>query len=92
MAKKGEQPMNISINTIKSELELSVLFWANHMHLTLVAPMGMDQNEYCTDIRVQFTDWMDSMYTQGSLSEDQVNNYTLIAFNDDQFNSIMGIK
>ena len=76
---------------IRNEIEMSVLFAESHLGTfkQYDTIKGLDRNYYPTHIRVLFTNWMDDQYSIGNLTEDQVNSYTLIAFNDLDFENYM---
>jgi hypothetical protein len=66
---------------MKTQKQVRKAFWQflkeSNPELFKFAKVSKSQNEQITDIRVSFTDWLDSMYRSNQITEKQVNNYTL---------------
>lgn len=66
---------------MKNQKQVRKAFWQflreSNPELFKFAKVSKSQNEQITDIRVTFTDWLDSMYKSGQITEKQVNKYTL---------------
>ena len=66
---------------MKNQKQVRKAFWQylreSNPELFKFAKVSKSQNEQITDIRVSFTDWLDSMYRSNQITEKQVNNYTL---------------
>lgn len=62
---------------ITTQREVRRLFWESFPEFANEKRPGYSQNDYRTDIRVAFTDFIDSLYQDGSISESMVNKVTL---------------
>jgi hypothetical protein len=66
---------------MKNQKQVRKAFWQflkeSNPELFKFAKVSKSQNEQITDIRVNFTDWLDYQYKSGQITEKQVNNYTL---------------
>jgi hypothetical protein len=60
------------MNTLK---EVRTAFWNAHPQHTQIG--GTKANDYSTDIRVNFSDYLDLLHKGGQISNDLLNNATL---------------
>lgn len=65
----------------KTQKQTRSAFWQflkeSNPELFKLAKVSKGQNQQVMDIRVTFTNWLDSLYKSGQITEKQVNNYTL---------------
>lgn len=52
---------------ITTQAQIRVNFWANHSQFKRHS--GWKQNDYPTDVRVAFCDWLDYLHRDGQISD-----------------------
>lgn len=52
---------------LKNEAQARASFWENHTQFTRIR--GKRQNEYPTDVRCAFVDWVDYLHRSGMISD-----------------------
>lgn len=64
---------------ITTQRELRRIFWATFPHLSRrkIKDYSGNGKMYCTDTRVAWTDWKDSLSRDGVISQELSNNATL---------------
>lgn len=62
---------------MKTEKEVRKSFWNSHPQLRKYYKVGFTQNQYSTDIRCAFCDYVDFLQKDGIISEELAKNVTL---------------
>lgn len=74
---------------LKNEAQVRASFWENHPQFTrktkripftqagIPCYRAMTQNEYSTDVRCAFVDWVDYLHRSGMISDNLENRVTL---------------
>ncbi len=67
----------MTATTIKSQSAVRAAFWDNHPQYAVEWRRGKRQNQYRTDIRCAFVDFVDSLHRNGEISDRLAQGVTL---------------